>query len=88
MRLKFRNERQSPLIVIMPVRVYEQTEKREERFKKEKLLDSKPYVAYALSFCNFAGRIENDDDKVLYKVNKTWIHEHLDTEDESEEDEE
>lgn len=88
LRLKFRNERQSPLIVIMPVRVYEQTEKREERFKKEKLLDSKPYVAYALSFCNFSGRIENDDDKVLYKVNKTWIHEHLDTEDESEEDEE
>lgn len=88
LRLKFRNERQSPLIVIMPVRVYKQTEKREDRFKRETLLDIKPYVAYALSFCNFAGRIENDDDKVLYKVNKTWIQEHLDTEDESEEDEE
>ena len=88
LRLKYRNERQHPMLVIMPVQVFKQTEKKEDRFNADSQLDDSQYVSYALSFCNFADNVKKNNEKVSYKVNKTWFREHIEYELDSEEDEE
>lgn len=88
LRLKYRNSRERPLLIVMPVCVYEQREQKELRFSDESRLDDSQYLAYALSFCNFGESSRQTEEKVSYKVNKTWFREHIEYEFDSEEDEE
>lgn len=91
-RVLYREKRNRPLLILMPVALYAHAPEGEKDFNEGLLLSEDPIVAYGLSFCNFdaSGDLaQNYHNIVSYKVNKTWVREYLDPEpDEDDEEEE
>lgn len=91
-RVLYREKRNRPLLILMPVALYKHATEGEKDFNEDLLLSEDPIMAYGLSFCNFDASSDlarNDHNSVTYKVNKTWIREYLDPEpDEDDEEEE
>lgn len=91
-RVRYREKRQRPLLILMPVALYAREGEDKRDFNDSLLLSKDPIMAYGLSFCNFdaSGELARTlHGTVAYKVNKTWVREYLDPEpDEDDEEEE
>ncbi len=83
LRSCYRRERDTPLLVLMPVLLYKTETVTDEKGEQKKVLGDSlgdyPFITYALSFPSFGERREShlSSSKVKYRVNKTWMQEHF-----------
>lgn len=91
LRLYLRSHRERPLLILMPVMLYQKTDEEDKAklFTSELLLDSEPHIAYGLSFVNFDDlrNLPGMSDRTTYLVNKVWLKEHFNLADDEEDEE-
>ena len=87
LRSYFRDQRKTPLLVVMPVHLIETKPTVGGQKKETVQFTDEVHLTYCLSFCNFEDAKARRG-RVKYRVNQTWMHQYFDVDEEDKDDDE